>query len=269
MDELATIPPMWWRQVHLFSQNNKNEETNSMDWLEEIDVDLIHLLNWSDDSSLEETDLDSIYSLPVTEVQDSINPLPSSAGQSIISASPVLRHASMTFTAPTSSISSTAMSSMTLSMKEEDGEEDKVASMLSYSLESLSQGEVSIPPQPPPPPPPRRQTGSHPITTPSCFDVVGGRGRGILQLPGYRMYRALVSMNKRIYARCHQHDKGKVSKGIVAAIRESGGRFLEYDKESKTYHDMGDKKATAKRIRQRFSRVPRCHTGPTPREEIL
>jgi hypothetical protein len=55
-----------------------------MDWLDEIDLDPIHLLNWSDDSSLEETDLDSIYSPPATEVQDSINPLPSSVGQSIL-----------------------------------------------------------------------------------------------------------------------------------------------------------------------------------------
>ncbi len=95
---------------------------------------------------------------------------------------------------------------------------------------------------------PRQQTVRQPITTTlSCFDVIDGRGRGILQLPGNQTYRALVSMNKRIYARCHQHDKGKVSKGIVAAIRDLvGGRFLEYDKESKTYHDMGDKKATAK-----------------------
>jgi hypothetical protein len=53
-------------------------------------------------------------------------------------------------------------------------------------------------------------------------------------------------MNKRVYATCHKYDKGKVSRGIVAAIREIGGRFLEYDKQSKTYHDIGDKKAWGK-----------------------
>ena len=92
---------------------------------------------------------------------------------------------------------------------------------------------------------PRQQTErQHITTTISCFDVIDGRGRGILQLHGNQTYRALVSMNKRIYARCHQHDKGKVSRGIVAAIRDLvGGRFLEFDKESKTYHDSGDKKA--------------------------
>jgi muconolactone delta-isomerase len=40
--------------------------------------------------------------------------------------------------------------------------------------------------------------------------------------------------------------QGEVSKGIVAAICKPGRRFLEYNKESNKYHDMGDKKATRK-----------------------
>jgi hypothetical protein len=43
---------------------------------------------------------------------------------------------------------------------------------------------------------PRPQTGSQPTTTPTCFDVVGGRGQGVQRLPGNQKYRALVSMNK-------------------------------------------------------------------------
>jgi hypothetical protein len=87
---------------------------------------------------------------------------------------------------------------------------------------------------------------SQPITAPSLFDVVEGRGRGMLKLTGNAIYRELVSMNRvgcddacdsssmrlflnsnstnatcnlfsfplcqRIYARCHKHDKSKVSK---------------------------------------------------------
>ena len=86
-------------------------------------------------------------------------------------------------------------------------------------------------------------------------------------------------MNKRVYATCHKYDKGKVSRGIVAAIREIGGRFLEYDKQSKTNHDIGDKKAWGKtdllrlggrsrpfRLRHKFARVSRYLT---PRGEII
>jgi len=49
-----------------------------------------------------------------------------------------------------------------------------------------------------------------------------------------------------IYARCPKQDKAKVSKGIVAAIREYGGRFLELDEELGYYYDIGDKRACAK-----------------------
>jgi hypothetical protein len=91
-----------------------------------------------------------------------------------------------------------------------------------------------------------QQTPTQPIDVPSCFDVVNGCGRGILKLPGNEAYRELVSLNKRIYARCHHLDKAKVSQGIVAAIRDVGGRFLKYDKESKSYHDIGDNMAQKK-----------------------
>ncbi|KAL3770481.1 hypothetical protein ACHAW5_001494 [Stephanodiscus triporus] len=91
-----------------------------------------------------------------------------------------------------------------------------------------------------------QQNASQSIPAPGRFDVVAGRGQGILRLPGNEMYRDLVCMNKRIYARCHKHDKRKVSKGIVDAIRELGGRFLECNEQSQTYHDIGDKKALRK-----------------------
>jgi hypothetical protein len=91
-----------------------------------------------------------------------------------------------------------------------------------------------------------QQSLTQPINVPTFLDVVNGCGRGILKLPGNETYRELVSLNKRIYARCHHLDKAKVSHGIVAAIRDFGGRFLEYDGESKTYHDIGDNRARKK-----------------------
>jgi hypothetical protein len=78
------------------------------------------------------------------------------------------------------------------------------------------------------------------------LDVVAGRGQGIQRLPGNKRYRKLVSMNKKIYARCNSNDKCKVSRGIVAAIRQSGGRFLEYNEHSRSYHDIDDRKTWAK-----------------------
>ena len=92
----------------------------------------------------------------------------------------------------------------------------------------------------------QQETSSEPITAPGCFDVVTGRGHGIQRLPGNEMYRELVSKKKRVYAKCHKHDKRKVSKGIVDAIREVGGGFLQYDEQSQTYHDIGDEKALDK-----------------------
>jgi hypothetical protein len=67
-----------------------------------------------------------------------------------------------------------------------------------------------------------QQSLTQPINVPTFLDVVNGCGRGILKLPGNETYRELVSLNKRIYARCHHLDKAKVSQGIVAAIRDFG-----------------------------------------------
>jgi hypothetical protein len=52
----------------------------------------------------------------------------------------------------------------------------------------------------------------------------------------------LVFVNKELYAKCPRSDKSKISKGIVAAIRHSGGRFLEHNERQDVYFDIGDKK---------------------------
>lgn len=85
-----------------------------------------------------------------------------------------------------------------------------------------------------------------PISAPTKKDVLQGRGQGVQRHPGNVKYRTLVFVNKGLYAKCPRTDKIKISKGIVAAIREVGGRFLELDERSGTYRDIGDKKATEK-----------------------
>ncbi|KAL7534378.1 hypothetical protein ACHAXR_008200 [Thalassiosira sp. AJA248-18] len=98
---------------------------------------------------------------------------------------------------------------------------------------------------------------------PTCFDVINGRGQGVQHHLGNTNYRMLVSSNKGLYAKCAKTDKVKISKGIVAAVRELGGRFLELDKNSGLFLDIGDKKAwekTSQSLREGQTRI---------REEIL
>ncbi|KAL7551308.1 hypothetical protein ACHAWF_014490, partial [Thalassiosira exigua] len=70
----------------------------------------------------------------------------------------------------------------------------------------------------------------------------------------------LVFVNKGIYVKCRNSDKVKVSKGIVAAVRELGGRFLQLDERTRTYRDIGDKKAvdkTSQALREGLSKIRR------------
>ncbi|KAL7542558.1 hypothetical protein ACHAXR_011887 [Thalassiosira sp. AJA248-18] len=90
------------------------------------------------------------------------------------------------------------------------------------------------------------QQGHQLITDPTLRDVLNGRGQGVQRHPGNVKYRTLVFVNKGLYAKCPRADKMKISKGIVAAVRELGGRFLELDERSGIYRDIGDKKATEK-----------------------
>jgi len=84
------------------------------------------------------------------------------------------------------------------------------------------------------------------ITSHTLRDVLNGRGQGVQRHPGNVKYRTLVFVNKGLYAKCPRTDKIKISKGIVAAVRELGGRFLELEERTGIYRDIGDKKATEK-----------------------
>lgn len=93
-----------------------------------------------------------------------------------------------------------------------------------------------------------RSTG---ITNPRDTDVLCGRGGAALRHPGNQTYRRLVNLNKGLYITCLKTEKLKISRSIVAAIREQKGRFLEKDSGADsdgqgTWYDIGDKKAIEK-----------------------
>lgn len=84
------------------------------------------------------------------------------------------------------------------------------------------------------------------ITEPRDTDVLCGRGGAALRHPGNQTYRRLVNLNKGLYITCLKTEKLKISRSIVAAIREQNGRFLEKDNAKGTWYDIGDKKAIEK-----------------------
>ena len=85
-------------------------------------------------------------------------------------------------------------------------------------------------------------------------DIIGGRGSLPLRHPGNISYRKIVNSNKQAYIKCMKNDKLRLSRSIVAAIRETGGRFLErvspYNKDEDgtpvAYRDIGDRRAIEK-----------------------
>lgn len=86
--------------------------------------------------------------------------------------------------------------------------------------------------------------GTEALLSVTCKDVVLGRGSGTQNHCGNVTYRKLVYLNKELYATSSKFDKLKISKAIVAAVREFGGNFVQAD-ESRggLYFDIGDKRA--------------------------
>lgn len=100
------------------------------------------------------------------------------------------------------------------------------------------------------------------ITKVNDNDIICGRRGLALKHPGNLAYRKVVSLNKELYATCLKNEKLRISKSIVAAMREVGGRFLErVDNETSTapseekdnasgegvsYRDIGDRRAIEK-----------------------
>lgn len=86
--------------------------------------------------------------------------------------------------------------------------------------------------------------GTEAMFSVTCKDVVLGRGSGTQNHCGNVTYRKLVYLNKELYATSSKFDKLKISKAIVAAVREFGGNFMQADeKRGGLYYDIGDKRA--------------------------
>lgn len=99
---------------------------------------------------------------------------------------------------------------------------------------------------PGPPPGPDEEISMTDVTDPRETDVLCGRGGAALRHPGNQTYRRLVNLNKGLYIACLKTEKLKISRSIVAAIREQKGRFLERDSKKESWYDIGDKKAIEK-----------------------
>ncbi|KAL7529123.1 hypothetical protein ACHAXR_002801, partial [Thalassiosira sp. AJA248-18] len=86
--------------------------------------------------------------------------------------------------------------------------------------------------------------GTEALFSVTCKDVVMGRGSGTQNHCGNVTYRKLVYLNKELYATSSKFDKLKISKAIVAAVRDSNGHFVQADdKRGGLYYDIGDKRA--------------------------
>eukprot|EP00934_Nitzschia_sp_Nitz4_P001788 Nitzschia sp. Nitz4//scaffold120_size68122//52655//53743//NITZ4_006053-RA/size68122-processed-gene-0.52-mRNA-1//-1//CDS//3329534305//1788//frame0 len=85
-------------------------------------------------------------------------------------------------------------------------------------------------------------------------DVLSGRGGGTNVHPGNRNFRDLINTHRRAYLKARKNDKPAISRAIVRAIRESGGRFLKKKDKSNLWHEIGDDAArekTSQALRQR------------------
>jgi hypothetical protein len=80
----------------------------------------------------------------------------------------------------------------------------------------------------------------------SLQDVLCGRGGMSNHHPGNEWYRRLVRSNRPLYRACPKHTKLLVSKAIVQAVEQQGGRFLEKDRKQKYWFPVQYKKAVDK-----------------------
>lgn len=86
------------------------------------------------------------------------------------------------------------------------------------------------------------------ITEPHKNDVLCGRGGGSNNHSGNESFRELVNRVKCDYLGCPKRQKPVLAMRIVQAVRAQSppGRFLQHDKSTESWSDIGDKKAREK-----------------------
>ena len=79
-------------------------------------------------------------------------------------------------------------------------------------------------------------------------DVLSGRGGASNNHPGNEAFRQLVNKVKVDYLQCPKREKPLLAMRIVQAVRAQSppGRFLQHDKSTDTWKDVGDTKAREK-----------------------
>jgi hypothetical protein len=92
-------------------------------------------------------------------------------------------------------------------------------------------------------------------------DVLSGRGGGTNIHVGNRNFRDLIHFHRRTYLQARKNDKPAISRAVVRAIRESGGRFLKkISPKSPLWYEIGDDAArekTSQALRQRAPEMRR------------
>eukprot|EP00577_Skeletonema_sp_RCC1716_P022305 CAMPEP_0113386662 /NCGR_PEP_ID=MMETSP0013_2-20120614/8131_1 /TAXON_ID=2843 ORGANISM="Skeletonema costatum, Strain 1716" /NCGR_SAMPLE_ID=MMETSP0013_2 /ASSEMBLY_ACC=CAM_ASM_000158 /LENGTH=221 /DNA_ID=CAMNT_0000269523 /DNA_START=16 /DNA_END=678 /DNA_ORIENTATION=+ /assembly_acc=CAM_ASM_000158 len=81
-----------------------------------------------------------------------------------------------------------------------------------------------------------------------AHDVLSGRGGASNNHPGNEAFRQLVNKVKFDYLQCPKREKPLLAMRIVQAVRAQSppGRFLQHDKLTDTWKDVGDTKAREK-----------------------
>lgn len=98
------------------------------------------------------------------------------------------------------------------------------------------------------------------IPTPLDHDVIFGRGNGTNRNPGNKLWRKMVESRKVEYQKAPRHVKTPIALDIVHKWRElePPGRFLEKDKETGLWHEVGDdlaKKKTIQALRENAKQI--------------
>ena len=100
------------------------------------------------------------------------------------------------------------------------------------------------------------------ITEPHKNDVLcgrGGRDRGSNKWRGNEAFCELVNRNECDYLGCSKHERSVLAMRIVQAVRAQSppGRFLEHDKLTETWTDIGDDMARKKTAMALLSKAKR------------
>lgn len=101
-------------------------------------------------------------------------------------------------------------------------------------------------------------------------DVLSGRGGGTNVHRGNRTFRNLINQHRREYLKAKKNDKPVISKAIVKAIRDSGGRFLKKDSKSNLWFEIGDtlaREKTSQALRQRASKMRKILLQNEPQKQ--